>query len=67
MRSLPGLFIVVLRDPSLGGDYNGRYVYSFFCASRVPANNGRLFTAEMHPHPVDEITEQSLVIRFVTT
>ena len=39
---------VVLRDPSLAGDYNGRYLYSFFCASRVPANNGRLFTADFN-------------------
>ena len=29
-------------------------------------DGGGLFTAEMRPHPVDEITEQSLVIRFVT-
>jgi glucose/arabinose dehydrogenase len=47
----------VLHDPSLAGDFDGRYLYGYFCANQNPAQNGRLYTTDLGattPQPRDE-------------
>jgi len=41
----------VLEDPSLGGDYDGRYVYGYFCADRIPGYSGEILTTNLDANP----------------
>jgi hypothetical protein len=41
----------VLEDPSLGGDYDGRYVYGYFCANRIPGYSGELLSTNLDANP----------------
>ena len=48
---------LVLHDPSLGGDYDGRYLYGFFCGGTGQSIAGELFTTNLSdatPAPRDE-------------
>ena len=42
---------VVLNDPSLGGDYAGRYLYGYFCAARPPDLSGELLSSDLVNSP----------------
>ena len=47
----------VLHDPSLGGDYGGRYLYGYFCATQTTGLSGELLTTNIlaaQPQPRDE-------------
>jgi glucose/arabinose dehydrogenase len=37
----------VLEDPSLGGDYDGRYLYGYWCANGLPGLSGELLTTDL--------------------
>jgi hypothetical protein len=41
----------VLEDPSLGGDYDGRYAYGYFCADRIAGYSGELLTTNLDANP----------------
>jgi glucose/arabinose dehydrogenase len=41
----------VLEDPSLGGDYDGRYVYGYFCANRIAGYSGELLSTDLGVNP----------------
>lgn len=41
----------VLEDPSLGGDYDGRYVYGYFCANRIAGYSGELLSTNLDANP----------------
>src|SRR5262249_21118590 len=38
---------LVLRDPSLGGDYAGRYLYGYFCGEAADGMSGELYTTDL--------------------
>ena len=37
----------MLNDPSLGGGYDGRYLYGYFCATKPPGLSGELLTTDI--------------------
>jgi hypothetical protein len=37
---------MVLHDPSLAGDYDGRYVYGYFCGGSAESLAGRVLTTD---------------------
>jgi len=41
----------VLEDPSLGGDYDGRYVYGYFCADRIAGYSGEILSTNLNASP----------------
>jgi len=52
----------VLRDPSLGGDFDGRYLFSYFCAGASSIDSGRIYTAALDA-PAATARDEGLVAK----